>query len=179
MDKKSVLFGAFIILLQLGHCSSFRSSALNQQINSNINRTHRITKKGFGFRVVLPKNISNVCKLSSKTSDDLDQLKKDESNRITEEDFANFKDLSDLSSEELQEFDATSPPMGIVLSQILGINAFTYILAALIVIFLTLNSVLGPGWLGQKLGIEGTGEYTEYGTSIPKPVDLKYPENLL
>ena len=61
----------------------------------------------------------------------------------------------------------------------MGINIFTYILAALIVIFLSLNAILGPGWLGQTMGIQGTGTFTEISDSLPDNIDLSNPENLL
>lgn len=61
----------------------------------------------------------------------------------------------------------------------MGINIFTYILAALIVIFLSLNTILGPGWLGQTMGIQGTGTFTEISDSLPDNIDLSSPENLL
>ena len=63
--------------------------------------------------------------------------------------------------------------------KILGINAFTYVLAGLITIFLSLNLLLGPGWLGQLAGLEGTGSFTQISDSLPDTVDLSLPENLL
>lgn len=63
--------------------------------------------------------------------------------------------------------------------QLLGINIFTYILAAAIVFFLTMNTVLGPGWLGQVTGVPGTGTFTEVSESLPNNMDLNNPENLL
>mmetsp|Transcript_33406 Transcript_33406/g.73664 ORF Transcript_33406/g.73664 Transcript_33406/m.73664 type:complete len:91 (-) Transcript_33406:134-406(-) len=63
--------------------------------------------------------------------------------------------------------------------QLLGINVFTYILGAAIVFFLTMNAVLGPGWLGQVTGVPGTGTFTEVSESLPNNMDLNNPENLL
>ncbi len=60
--------------------------------------------------------------------------------------------------------------------QLLGINAFTVILAALIVFFLSMNVVLGPGWLGSQLGIPGTGSIQEVSPSLPGSIDLNKPE---
>jgi len=54
----------------------------------------------------------------------------------------------------------------------LGINVFTYVLGALIVFFLSANALLGPGWLGNIVGIPGTGEFTETSSTIPDIVDL-------
>jgi hypothetical protein len=61
----------------------------------------------------------------------------------------------------------------------LGINVFTYILAGLIAFFLSLNLLLGPGWLGQSIGLEGTGTFTQISDSLPGTVDLSASENLL
>lgn len=63
--------------------------------------------------------------------------------------------------------------------KLLGINIFTYILAGLIVIFLSLNTLLGPGWLGQQMGIEGTGTFTQTSDSLPDVLDLNGSDNLL
>ena len=52
-------------------------------------------------------------------------------------------------------------------------------MAGLIGIMFTLNAVLGPGWLGQKMGIPGTGSFTEIADSIPETYDLNQMDNLL
>jgi hypothetical protein len=54
----------------------------------------------------------------------------------------------------------------------LGINIFTYILAALIAFFLTMNAIFGQGWLGNVVGIPGTGTFTERSDKLPTIVDL-------
>jgi len=61
-------------------------------------------------------------------------------------------------------------------TKLLGINIFTFILAALIVFFLSLNYILGPGWLGSTIGIPGTGAFQEVSPSIPGTIDLNKPE---
>jgi hypothetical protein len=63
--------------------------------------------------------------------------------------------------------------------KLLGINIFTFVLAGLIAFFFMFNAILGPGWLGQKLGFEGTGTYTEISNSFPSIVNLDSSENLL
>jgi hypothetical protein len=63
--------------------------------------------------------------------------------------------------------------------QLLGVNIFTYLLAALITIFLSLNFLLGPGWLGSALGITGTGSIDEVSDSLPKIIDLSNSDYLL
>uniref|UniRef100_A0A7S1BRE8 Transmembrane 9 superfamily member n=1 Tax=Corethron hystrix TaxID=216773 RepID=A0A7S1BRE8_9STRA len=60
-----------------------------------------------------------------------------------------------FTDEEMQEIEDGAPPTSVVILQLLGINGFTYILGALIVFFLSCNQLLGPGWLGQLLGLEG------------------------
>lgn len=59
--------------------------------------------------------------------------------------------------------------------QLLGINIFTYILAAAIVVFLSLNYALGPGWLGNAIGVQGTGTFDEVSDSLPSTIDLSDP----
>lgn len=61
----------------------------------------------------------------------------------------------------------------------LGINIFTYILAALIIFFISMNVFVGPGWLGQSLGWENVGTFTKVSDSLPLNVDVSKPEYLL
>ena len=63
--------------------------------------------------------------------------------------------------------------------QLLGINAFSYILAIACIFFIGMNTILGPGWLGQSIGLEGTGTFTQVSESLPDAIDLNSPENLL
>lgn len=42
-----------------------------------------------------------------------------------------------------------------------------------------MNAILGPGWLGQVAGIQGTGSFTEVSDALPGNIDLNNPENLL
>ena len=63
--------------------------------------------------------------------------------------------------------------------KMLGVNIFTYTLAALIVFFLSANAVFGPGWLGQSLGWENVGTFTEVSDTLPLNVDVSRPEYLL
>ena len=60
--------------------------------------------------------------------------------------------------------------------QLLGFNAFTVVLAALIVFFLSMNYALGPGWLGSQIGVPGTGTIREVSPSLPGTIDLNRPE---
>jgi len=84
-----------------------------------------------------------------------------------------------FSDEEMQQIMDGAPPKSVVIQQLMGINVFTYILAALIVFFLGGNQLLGPGWLGQIMGLEGTGTFTEVSPSLPLAVPLNNPENFL
>lgn len=61
-------------------------------------------------------------------------------------------------------------------SQLLGINIFTVILAGLIIFFLSMNTILGVGWLGKVVGIPGTGSFEEVSPSLPGTFDLNRPE---
>lgn len=78
-----------------------------------------------------------------------------------------------------EELEANAPPKIDGFKQILGINIFTYVLAALIVFFVGMNVFLGPGWLGQNMGLVGTGSFTEVSENLPMSIDLSRPENLL
>ena len=62
------------------------------------------------------------------------------------------------------------------LHQILGINVFTYMLAAAIAFFLGMNAILGPGWLGNALGILSGWDLTETSKSLPDAIDLSNPD---
>jgi hypothetical protein len=61
----------------------------------------------------------------------------------------------------------------------LGISAFTYILGAAIVFFMSMNLILGPGWLGNSIGIKGVGTFSEISESLPDSLDLSSPEFLI
>jgi hypothetical protein len=63
--------------------------------------------------------------------------------------------------------------------QLLGINVFTYILAAAIVFFLSMNFSLGPGWLGNTIGLKGTGTFDIISDSLPDTIDLSNSDYLL
>lgn len=84
-----------------------------------------------------------------------------------------------LSDDLWEEIEGAQPPQWVVMKQILGIGGFTYVLGALIVLMLTLNAVLGPGWLGQAMGIQGTGTFTEVSSSLPDQIDLSADAYLL
>jgi len=61
----------------------------------------------------------------------------------------------------------------------LGVNAFTYLLAGAILFFFGMNVVLGPGWLGSAVGIQGTGDFTETSNALPETLDLGTKDYLL
>ena len=63
--------------------------------------------------------------------------------------------------------------------QLLGINIFTYILATLIIFFLSMNTIYGVGWLGQSLGWEDVGTFTKVSESLPLDVDVSGDNYLL
>ena len=46
-------------------------------------------------------------------------------------------------------------------------------------LMLSLNAIFGPGWLGQAIGIAGTGTFTEVSPSLPDTIDLGVDEFLL
>jgi hypothetical protein len=77
----------------------------------------------------------------------------------------------------IYDFILTKTSIRIV--QLLGINIFTYILAGMIAFFLTMNYALGPGWLGQSMGMPGTGTFTQISDSLPDSIDLSKSDFLL
>lgn len=88
-------------------------------------------------------------------------------------------DDAEVSEEVIRNVDGGKPTEWAIMKDLLGINIFTYVLAALIALFLGLNQILGPGWLGQQLGFMGTGTFTQISDSLPDSVDLSGAENLL
>jgi len=85
----------------------------------------------------------------------------------------------ELSDQMWEDIQAGAPPKWLILKELLGINAFTYVLAGLIVVFLSLNAFLGPGWLGQSIGLSGTGTFTDVSPSFPDTIDLSGADYLL
>lgn len=63
--------------------------------------------------------------------------------------------------------------------KLLGINIFTYVLAAAIAFFFSMNIMLGPGWLGNSIGMEGTGTFQEVSDSLPDIIDLSNSDFLI
>lgn len=88
-------------------------------------------------------------------------------------------DSSDISDETWNEIEGGAPSRWAVMQNLLGINIFTYVLAAFIVFFISMNVVFGPGWLGQSLGWEDVGTFTRVSDSLPLNVDVSKPEYLL
>jgi len=52
-------------------------------------------------------------------------------------------------------------------------------LAAAIAFFLSMNIILGPGWLGNSIGIQQTGSFTRMSESLPETIDLSRPDFLI
>jgi hypothetical protein len=69
--------------------------------------------------------------------------------------------------------------LSIIERKLLGVNIFTYVLAASIIFFLGANAAFGPGWLGQNLGLEDVGTFTKVSDSLPLNVDVSRPDYLL
>mmetsp|Transcript_5579 Transcript_5579/g.12822 ORF Transcript_5579/g.12822 Transcript_5579/m.12822 type:complete len:187 (+) Transcript_5579:101-661(+) len=82
----------------------------------------------------------------------------------------------EIGEDDLAELEAGQPSEWMIMQQLLGISAFTYVLAALIVFFLGMNYALGPGWLGSQIGVPGTGDIMEVSPSLPGTIDLNRPE---
>ena len=171
--------GYFLIVLMSGFCFLSCSSFY-------IGSVAKIQQPGYGYKYQAKqrRTLASMNYLHSLESTDFRLKSKEGDEFIDVPSSALGDDMQSLSSpiefgEDIDAEDLETPPLSVILSQLMGINAFTYILAGLIALFLSLNSILGPGWLGQKLGIPGTGEFVQYGQSIPEPVNLNKPENLL
>jgi hypothetical protein len=78
----------------------------------------------------------------------------------------------DMPAELWQDIESGKPSEWTIMKDLLGINIFTYILAAAIAFFLGMNALLGPGWLGGAIGLPGTGTFSEMSDSLPDILDL-------
>lgn len=131
------------------------------------------------------RNLSSSRLSVGSKDDDMEMFRDPESSNLSNIDFDSediqfvSADDDELSEEFLKEIQDNAPSQIEILKEILGINGFTYVLAALIAFFLGMNFALGPGWLGQLLQIPGTGTFTEISDSLPDTVDLSKPEFLL
>eukprot|EP00978_Attheya_sp_CCMP212_P040117 scaffold215595_cov68-Attheya_sp.AAC.2 len=113
--------------------------------------------------------------LSSSNNNDDEEVFDDEEQQL----IVRGSDNDNLSDDKWDEIQAGAPPESMVMKELLGVNVFTYVLGALIAIFLGANAILGPGWLGQSIGLEGTGTFTQVSPSLPDTLDLSSPEYLL
>jgi len=99
--------------------------------------------------------------------------------------FNSDDDSQDKDDEEeynsmMEQARLNAPDSWTVTKQLLGVNVFTFILAGLIVFFLSMNLILGPGWLGQQLGVEGTGNLGNVvSEKLPLSMDLSQSPYLL
>jgi len=85
----------------------------------------------------------------------------------------------EIPEQTWEEIEQSAPSKLMVVKNLLGINIFTYILAALIVFFLSMNAIFGVGWLGQSLGWEDVGTFTKVSDSLPLDVDVSGSDYLL
>jgi len=84
--------------------------------------------------------------------------------------------LDDLDEATRLEIEEGQPSEWMIMKELLGFNIFTVILAVLIGFFLSMNLILGEGWLGGMIGIPGTGTFEEVSPSLPGTLDLNSPE---
>jgi len=85
----------------------------------------------------------------------------------------------EIPEQTWEEIEQSAPSKLMVVKNLLGVNIFTYILAALIVFFLSTNAIFGVGWLGQSLGWEDVGTFTKVSDTLPLDVDVSGSEYLL
>lgn len=124
---------------------------------------------GINFQDCFHRANSNSLLFASPSDEESDSVEK-----LFDYDSSNFE--SEIDDDDLEEIEMGQPPEWMVMQQMLGINSFTVILAVLIVFFLSMNVMLGPGWLGSQLGIPGTGSIQEVSPSLPGSLDLNSPQ---
>mmetsp|Transcript_32148 Transcript_32148/g.48001 ORF Transcript_32148/g.48001 Transcript_32148/m.48001 type:complete len:200 (+) Transcript_32148:136-735(+) len=90
-----------------------------------------------------------------------------------------LENADEISEQTWEEIEQSAPSKLMVVKNLLGVNIFTYILAALIVFFLSMNAIFGVGWLGQSLGWEDVGTFTKVSESLPLDVDVSGSDYLL
>jgi len=90
-----------------------------------------------------------------------------------------LENADEISEQTWEEIEQSAPSKLMVVKNLLGVNIFTYILAALIVFFLSMNAVFGVGWLGQSLGWEDVGTFTKVSEALPLDVDVSGSDYLL
>jgi len=110
----------------------------------------------------------------------------DPSSRVIENDLGldiirgtGLDNADEIPDQTWEEIEQGAPSKLMVVKNLLGINIFTYILAALIVFFLSMNAIFGVGWLGQSLGWEDVGTFTKVSDSLPLDVDVSGSDYLL
>jgi len=115
-----------------------------------------------------------------KEEDSQASVQKDAGRRALEEFLGDDFDLSQIQSDSasdegliteelLREVEENRPSNFRVISDVMGFNLFTYVLAALIVVSAGANVVLGNGWLSDAL-------YGPPPAPIPKERHLDLPE---
>lgn len=121
---------------------------------------------------------SNLSNSSRKDDNGELQSKRDEVVGMEDYEFVPIQD-GDITDDFIKDKLEGAPSELEIMKELLGISGFTYVLAFLIAFFLGMNLLLGPGWLGQQLGLEGRGTFTEISNSLPDSVDLSRSEFLL
>ncbi|KAL7459868.1 hypothetical protein ACHAWC_011874 [Mediolabrus comicus] len=102
---------------------------------------------------------------TAAADDNLEIIRGDKSNEISDDIWVEIEDGAPTKFE--------------IMKNLLGINIFTYILATLIIFFLSMNTIYGVGWLGQSLGWEDVGTFTKVSESLPLDVDVSGDNYLL
>lgn len=69
-----------------------------------------------------------------------------------------LQDVEEIDEETRMAAEQARPPTIKIISDVMGINAFTIILTMLIILFALGNSFLGEGWLAPFLGIESSSD---------------------
>mmetsp|Transcript_24590 Transcript_24590/g.53236 ORF Transcript_24590/g.53236 Transcript_24590/m.53236 type:complete len:194 (+) Transcript_24590:167-748(+) len=157
------------------HSPSRTSSPPNHAIRIHHNRRHH--------RAVSTINLQSTS-LNNNDNDDegISNNDQEDSRRVPNDlglDIIRVNDSSEISDGVWDDIEGGAPTRWMVMKNLLGVNIFTYILAASIVFFISMNLIFGPGWLGQSLGWEDVGTFTKVSDSLPLNVDVSAPEYLL
>jgi hypothetical protein len=91
---------------------------------------------------------------------------------LAEENDKGYEIVDEAQRRELEkEAEEFAPPNWQVMKDILGITPLTIAGFALAGILLTLNSILGPGWIADLLGMSSQEQPRTYTNSLTKPTE--------
>mmetsp|Transcript_26440 Transcript_26440/g.59255 ORF Transcript_26440/g.59255 Transcript_26440/m.59255 type:complete len:170 (-) Transcript_26440:247-756(-) len=137
--------------------------------------------RSFGGGAVERQRPRNNVSLSALAADDADESTSESSEEVANDlGIEIIRGESDeISDDTWLDIEDAKPDQMTVVKDLLGINIFTYVLGALIIFFLSMKVLLGPGWLGQLLGLGDVGTFTRVSDQLPLNVDVSGQDYLL